>query len=311
MNRRIIVLLTLAIATVAAVAWSMSQRDRSDAVPSAVPPASQPVAEATQAPKPSATIRELDGPASVSQSLALPNSSVSLLDAVPMLKEFAEAGNAEAGMELSRRLSYCTPYALRRADEADHRDLEQMESDKKDDRLDEARRSARAKNQQRRIEQNAQQRQDCSTLPADLRAHWLDWVDRVAQTGNADAMLEYARMAIVEYDSVTAVVADIDVALERRDKVRSYLTRAVELGVPSAFREMAYAYDRKSSLPSVFSSDPYWVVAYAHAGISAGASREGDLDWLAADNAKLLDAKQLADAERQGRALYERCCAAR
>lgn len=122
-------------------------------------------------------------------------------------------------------------------------------------------------------------------------------------------MLEYARMSVAEYDSIGAIVADVDTAIERRDKARAYLLHALQLREQQALPELAYGYfERTDNFPRVFGVDPVQSYAYAYAGTLAGISRRGDLDWVMSKSAESLDARQLAEAQALGHRIYERCC---
>ena len=245
----------------------------------------------------------------LSSTHALPDWNVPLEEAIPLLREAAESGDTIAQMDLSARLSGCTEHALRAADASDESDRETLEDDKTNESLDERLRAVRATNTQSRIDQHADAKRACNQLPADVRAHWLDWVDQAAHSGNTTAMLEYARMSVAEFDSMGAIVANVDTAIERRDKARAYLLEALQLGEQDTLRELAYGYfERTDTIPRVFGVDPLQSYAYAYAGTLAGISRRGDLDWVMSKNAEALDARQLAEAQALGHGIYERCC---
>lgn len=239
----------------------------------------------------------------------LPGSNVPLDEAVLLLRESAQFGDLGAQIELSRRLRICTKSALRSSSESDQRDLNSIEQDKTDERLDESSRSDRAANIQRRIDDRAHERQACDKVPLDIRATWIDWVDRAALSGDTEAMLEYAKLSTTDYDSVTAIVKDVDAAIEHRDKARAYLQEALQLGDQRALADLAYGYfETTGNTPSVFAPDAIQSYAYAYAGTLAGVSRPGDLEWVMSTSAESLDASQLAEAQAEGRLIYERCC---
>jgi hypothetical protein len=246
--------------------------------------------------------------AKISPRHLLPDSRTPLGEAVETLRAYAEEGDADAAVELSWRLSACTERALRRSDESAEGDRRMIEDDKSDDRLSDELRAARKENVQRRIDERIQLRRDCRALPADLRDGWLEWIDRAAQAGNTAAMRGYARMAIGEYYSASDVRADIDEAIERRDKARAYLAEALRRGDADALVDLANAYS-PSGHPTIYPDEPSEAYAYAYASTLAGLSRGRWVDDLMERAARSLDGKQLAAAEAKGRRLYEQCCA--
>jgi hypothetical protein len=248
--------------------------------------------------------------ASSSHGHALPDPRTPLADAVSTLREYAEAGDTDAAVELSWRLSGCTDVALKRAQELEQSLHDDIEREPSDDRFTPEQHAARTENLQRQIDEYASQRKACLDLPADARVGWLEWIDRAAQAGNTAAMRGYARMAIGEYHSTNDVRSDIDAAIERRDKARAYLDKALRLGDAEALRDLADAY-RDSAHPTIYPLDPSKAYAYAYAATLAGISRGNDLDRTMEETARSLDGQQLAEAEAAGRRLYEKCCAKR
>ena len=241
---------------------------------------------------------------------ALPDWKVPLDRAVTQLQALGVAGNPLALRELTYRLKVCTPHALREALKSDERDRESIEEDTHDERLDEALRATRISNTQRRIDTNATFRSDCSKVPPDLIAHWLDPMDQVAESGDTSAMRDYARLAIAEYDSVAAVVAGVDTAIARRDKARAYLQRALLLGDREVFLDLADAYfEARDTTPRLYAPDAFLAYTYAYAGLQAGTPQRGNsLDWIVAQSAQSLDAQQLAGAQAKAAQIYEVCC---
>lgn len=298
-------------ATVLAVVWLASHRDLRPA-PTAPPKLTSAAGNvAASASRPSQGIATKLAPRLPARAanLALPNSNVPLDQAIPLLLEFAESGDTDAEVELSFRLSVCTKHALRASDEADRSDLDMIETDKTDDHFNDEQRAVRAANMHARVDQRAYDRKACGELPGDLRSNWLTWIDQAAQSGNTNAMLEYARLSTADYDSVNAIVTDVDTAIERRDKARAYLQEALQLGDLRSLSDLAYAYFESSgNTPSVYAADASQAYAYAYASTLAGVSRPGDLEWVMSKSAESLDARQLADAQAKGHAIYERCC---
>lgn len=245
----------------------------------------------------------------------LPRWDVPLDQAVPRLRELGDAGDTWALLELATRLHACTPAEQRRAEASDEQDRQSIEEDANDPRWTDAQRASRRRNTQWRIDWNAAVRTGCEKTDADLRAHWLDPLDRAAQAGNTAAMRQYAKSAIEPYDSVSAVAADVEEAIIRRDKARAYLSEAVRRGDAEGLADLARAYSANTSItPRLFSPDPVQSYVYAYAGsLTRGLAPVlyGNLDAIMTDGAKSLDARQLADAQARGRRLYEECCSAR
>lgn len=239
----------------------------------------------------------------------LPDWSVPLDAAIPVLREAAEAGDTTAQIEQSVRLSVCTKSSLRRALSADEDDRQAIEDDKENARLTDEMRNARAANAQLRIDTNTYNRGVCTQLPEDVRAHWLDSLDRAARSGSIDAKLQYAQLALSDYDSVDAIVADVDEAITRRDKARTYLLEALESGDQRSLRDLSFAYaSRSDSRPHAFPPDTIKSYAYAYAGMLAGAIQPNVFDWMISNNGEPLDGAPLANAQAEGRSIYERCC---
>lgn len=231
--------------------------------------------------------------------------------AVQQLRAWADAGDMKAAIDLSWRLSQCTPHGLRVAEDSDDSDRRDIMSDATDERWTESQRQTRRDNMMQRINANAEIRTACAALPRDLVAHWLDPLDRAAQSGDTYAMREYARRAMAEYDGVVAVVADVDEAITRRDKARAYLDEAVRLGDTAALVDLAGAYAESATI-NLYAEDEARAHAYAYAALQAAnltAMERDRMTWLLDRSARKLDAAALARAEEEGRRLFAQCCA--
>jgi hypothetical protein len=240
---------------------------------------------------------------------ALPPSTTPIEEAVPALREYAEAGDKDAAIELSWRLSACTPHALLGTEQREKTLRDSIGRDKTDATITDEHRGFRAQNAQRQIDDDIKLRDACRALPADFRDGWLTWIDRAAESGSTAAMRGYARVAVADYFSEKDVLADVDNAIERRNKARAYLDEAIRLGDPEALRDLANAY-RDSAKAEIYPVDPAKAYAYAYAGTLAGISRGNDLDRIMSETAASLDGRQLATAEAEGRRIYDKCCAA-
>ncbi|MBO9661326.1 hypothetical protein [Dokdonella sp.] len=240
----------------------------------------------------------------------LPRWDAPLDQAAPRLRELGDAGDTWALLELANRLHACTPAEQRRSAASDEQDRRSIEEDAKDERWTEAQRTNRRRNAQWRIDRNAAVRAGCEKTDADLRANWLDPLDRAAQAGNTAAMRQYAKSAIEPYDAVNA-----DDAIARRDKARAYLLEAVRRGDAGSLADLAQAYSADAAdAPRLYPPDPVQSYLYAYAGSLARGLTPvlyGNLDAIMAESAKSLDARQLAEAQTRGRRTYEQCCSAR
>lgn len=233
-------------------------------------------------------------------------------EAVKQVQAWADAGDTKAAIVLSSQLSSCTPHGLRVTEESDESDRRDIMSDATDERWTESQRETRRINIMRRINENAERRTACAALPRDLVAHWLDPLDRAAQSGDTYAMREYASRAMAEYDGVVAVVADIDEAITRRDKARAYLDEAARLGDTSALVDLAGAYAESVAI-NLYAEDAARAHTYAYAALQAAdltAMQRDRMTWLLDRSARKLDASALAQAEAEGRRLYAQCCSA-
>lgn len=239
----------------------------------------------------------------------LPDFQVPPDQAIARLRVLADAGNSEAKFQLSWRLAGCTARALRASERSDAQDRETLEYDKTIREMDDEVRAVRILNGQGRIDRHAAERAACALLPADVLENWLDPIDQVAQSGKAYALRQYAAFVVAEYDSRDAVVADVDRAILRRDKARAYLQRAVSLGDAEGLADLAEAYfDNRSSAPQLYAADSYRAYLYAYAGSFGPRGQYRNLDWMMSQSAESLDSRQISDARKQGKRLYDTCC---
>ena len=228
---------------------------------------------------------------------------------ITSLRALADAGNNDARIELSRRLAGCTARALRTSRESDERDRRSIEEDRSKQKMDESWLAGSMENYQNRIAQHAAELSECEALSSEVRESWLDPIDQAAQSGNTYAMRTYAGYVVKEYDSQDAVVADVDRAIARRDKARDYLRRAVSLGDAEGLADLANAYfDNFEHRPQLYAADNYQAYMYAYAGSLAGLPPYRGMDWLMTSSAKSLDSRQITDARKQGKLLFDACC---
>ena len=232
-------------------------------------------------------------------------------EAVSQLREWADAGDVDAQIELTRRLMSCTPHAQRVAHASDERDRQYLEYDAADRSLGDGLRGVRRETTQYRLDDTAARRAACSRLPADLKANWLEFVDRAAQSGNTTAMREYAFQAMLDYDGVASIAVGVDTAIVRRDRARAYLASAVSAGDVDALIDLARAYgDNGDVLPAMYAMDHAKAYAFAYAASLAAlnAYQQAENERTLSEHAAALDARSLAAAQADGKEIYERCC---
>ncbi|HET9033970.1 MAG TPA: hypothetical protein VFN25_13830 [Dokdonella sp.] len=239
----------------------------------------------------------------------LPNFLAPPDQAIARLRVLADAGNDDAKLELTRRLSGCTPRALRATQESDERLRWSLEMDQAKRDAGEEVRAIPFANGQGRIDRHLAERAACEALPAEVLENWLDPIDQVARSGDTYAMRYYAELVVNEYDSRDAVVADVDRAILRRDKARAYLQRAVDLGDSEALSDLADAYfNKQTSAPQLYAVDSFRAYLYAYAASFGPRRQYQNLDWIMSESAKALDTQQISDARKQGKRLYDACC---
>jgi hypothetical protein len=317
-RRGILLVSIIAIAALAVAWWSTRQpattprtanqlpsRDvaPNDPVKSDPNPVARP--QATAAPQPPAVLSPADL-AIDAMRRELPGFNVPFGEAVAKLRELDKAGNTSAQIELSRRLSRCTAPALREAAAMDESDRRSLEEDAQNTEMSADWRETRALNSQIRMDAHAAERAACASFPAELLSTWLDPIDRAAKSGRISAMREYASLALAEYDSVDAIVADIDTVIARRDKARGYLQEVIRLGDAEGLADLALEYlDGRKETPHLYAIDSFRAYVYAYAGSLAGLSRVG---WIMSDSSDNLSPGQIEAARAEGQRVYQMCC---
>lgn len=263
----------------------------------------------TQTPVPSKPDRDPTASPGKSAVSELPDFNTPPDQAIARLRELADAGNRDAQIQLSRRLGQCTTRALRATAKRDDSDRQSIESDRTNGEMDADLLATRIGTAQKRLDQHAAERAACEALPAEVLEHWLDPIDQAAQSGNINAMRQYAARVVEEYDSLSAVVTDVDQAIVRRDKARAYLNRAVSLGEAEALADLAYAYfDMRENRPQLYAVDNYQAYMYAYAAALDERTQYRQLNWIMDQSAESLDSSQISDARKQGKRLYDTCC---
>lgn len=236
----------------------------------------------------------------------LPAFNVPFAEAVAKLRELDGEGNTSAQIELSLKLSHCTARALRKAALMDEMDRRMLDEDAQNTELSADLRESRALNTQYRLDTHAAERAACVSFPPELLARWLDPVERAARAGRTSAMRQYASLALSDYDSVDAIVADIDTVIALRDKARTYLHEAIRLGDTEGLADLAFEYvDGHKGSPYLYAIDSYRAYVYAYAASLAGLRRA---NWLMSESADGLTPDQIVAAQAEGQRVFQACC---
>lgn len=129
-------------------------------------------------------------------------------------------------------------------------------------------------------------------------------LERAADAGQVQAMLDYAQHAFADYGSTEDMLRDADELKRRKEKARAFLRRALRHGEARAFMLQADAY-AAGPLEKI---DP--AAAYAH--MSAFFESPAAQDWPPRLRelylqivAQRLDAQQIQQAQERGRQLYQ------
>ena len=236
----------------------------------------------------------------------LPAFNVPFAEAVAKLRELDGEGNTSAQIELSLKLSHCTARALREAALMDEMDRRMLDEDAQNTELSADLRESRALNTQDRLDTHAAERAACASLPAELLDGWRDPIERAVKSGRTSAMRQYAWLALADYDSVDAIVADIDTVIALRDKARTYLHEAIRLGDAEGLADLAFEYvDGHKGSPNLYAIDSYRAYVYAYAASLAGLRRA---NWLMSESANGLTPDQIVAAQAEGQRVYQACC---
>ncbi|WP_257385544.1 hypothetical protein, partial [Tahibacter caeni] len=128
-------------------------------------------------------------------------------------------------------------------------------------------------------------------------------LERAADAGRVEAMLDYAQYAFVGYNGPRHMLMDADEVVRRKQKARAYLRQALGRGDARALFLLGDAY-ASGPLENV---DPLQSYAYLSAFFRSPAAQEwpprlGELYLQTL--AQHLDAQQLAQAQAQGLQLY-------
>lgn len=132
-------------------------------------------------------------------------------------------------------------------------------------------------------------------------------LQRGADAGHVDAMVDYARYAFQDFADGDDMIVHADEVLQRKRRAAAYLEQAVARGNAAALQLRSEIRSRGGVLPR--DSLAAYADAYAFSLTAEGRAwpaRQREL-YLAA-LAQPLDAARLAQAQQQGQALWQRCC---
>jgi hypothetical protein len=297
---------------VAVLAWVLWRQARpvGDAAP---PPQAQAQQDAPSSPGQAAPPAAETAPrAEVLVQAAAPPPLPPELKAAPRLSgvyaellQLAQGGDVRAMQELGERLLRCSESGL-------GRERRQLARDEQRTTRPGEHYEAREEIRRRTIENARSLIADCEALSAAERGSGADWLQRAADLGYGPAQLSYAETALADYRwySNERVVAEIDEIIRRRELARRYIGEALTHCMPGALGAQA------RTLSLLFDGGDARALALAQAAASDAALREATAAnpsvWSGfAEDIELaahhLDAAGLAEARRQGEAMYQAC----
>ncbi len=158
------------------------------------------------------------------------------------------------------------------------------------------------------------QRDQCAKIDFDRATHWFDWIARAAQSGDTNAMVDYASHAFEDFYDHDQLLNNFDEVTRRRAIAATYLQQALEQHNCNALIRFEWAYAGERGMGALFAPDPSAAYAYELAGhlwqsaySPAYAKNAEGVDVLA-DRAKMLNADQILAAQTRGTAIFERYC---
>lgn len=284
----------LFLATLALVWRQPAQQASAPAVP---PPAAQP---------PAAAATPSSAPLPPSPAAAPPPSSFAERRA--SLDQRAAAGDTEAAAELGGTLAACWRYAPRSREKLEQSVINDIAAGEKPPRPIAG--TSPSAELQLLLKERSQRELDvrCGNLGTamwtwDEAARAPALLERAADAGNVQAMLDYARFAFVDIDGADEVLQQAEEILRRKHKARALLRQALQRGDARALRLLGEAY---ASGPV---EQPDAFAAYVH--MSAFFESPAAQDWpprlrelLLQTLAQRLDAAEVARARQQASQQY-------
>jgi len=223
------------------------------------------------------------------------------------LEQRAAAGDADAAAELGGLFVLCRHYQARSAEELEDDVISGMADGEEPPRIAGTPASPELVTL---IVQQSQSELDrrCSGIDAG-KLRWEDaarapaLLERAADAGRVQAMLDYARYAFADYGDTEQLLADADEVIRRKEKARAFLRQALRRGEAQALLLLGDAY-ASGPLEKI---DPARAYAYMSAFFESPAAqdwpprlREGYLQALA----QRLDTTQIARARADGEQIY-------
>lgn len=174
----------------------------------------------------------------------------------------AKAGDGQAAYVLGSRSARCMRVLRGRSPEVllseYRRDMETIEV-AGDPKLTEIRLS----NTNGRFQRELEAYEDCAVLGEDQLSGYLAWLERAGRDGVEDARVAFAQYAMSEYhDDRGALIAQIEVARERRIQARAWLDSLIRKGNEQALRTYV---EELSSGNGLFTGDFAISRTYAYA----------------------------------------------
>lgn len=202
-------------------------------------------------------------PVEALRALDLPPPGTPARDAIRELEPLVEQGRADAAHELAMQLVHCQRARnLGSDDQIRERLLRRFrgrggQSPSSDAELDTV---------ARELERLSSERDRCAGIDDDLFATRLQLLERAAQAGNTDAMLDYVDWGLQDIAGYDAVLRNFDEVARRRALAAGFLSRALSLGDCRALGVMAEAYaGGRGRRNWVYTADPDLAAVYGEA----------------------------------------------
>lgn len=241
-------------------------------------------------------------------SPAAPLQTLSFAERRAGLDQRAAAGNADAAAELGGTLAACWRYAPRTREKLEQAVIDDIAADEKSPRLIAG--LAPSPELQLLLKERSQRELDvrCGNLGTatwkwDEAARAPALLERAADAGNVQAMLDYARFAFNDIDGADEVLPQAEEILRRKHKARALLRQALQRGDARALLRLGEAY---ASGPV---EKPDAFAAYVH--MSAFFESPAAQDWpprlrelFLQTLAQRLDAAEVTRAQEQARQQY-------
>jgi len=169
------------------------------------------------------------------------------------------------------------------------------------------------------VDRTIKLRNGCARLREIGDDAWLEWIERAAQAGDVQAIVDYVTLVVgAESFDGAALAASPGEITERRSHGSAYLQSALQRGDCMVLPLIAQAYSLGPSgeLAVDFPADPvksYAFLVAAQLWMEHMAPQSIDADWQASagEAAAALAPMERADAQTQGESIYARYCRGR